>query len=1042
MMKKVLVSLTIGAIAAVGISQFINQPERQYVPKENAKEAFEARGAWEYLNKMRANQITGEIDPNDVANARAAVATMARNKTSNLNLSWEFVGPDNLGGRTRDFIIDRNNSNVLYAAGVAGGIFKSTTGGTSWTKVSSDLDNIAVVALTQAANGDIYAGTGEGGFAPVNGAGTANSPGMTGNGMYKSTDGGTTWSQLSATSTWTWVGALGTDPTNANRIYAGTNLGFRRSDDGGQTWSSPFSNTVASGSCKDLTVGQDGSVWASVADRIIYSANGDDNNWSEVSKRKLLTAPGELPRNGGRNLIAISSQNQDVVYCLQSANQTGMRAMYRSTNRGASWTVIGEPTAIWDPVCDFSGSAAGCISDWARLLQVDPQDDGHIFVGGLRLWEWRQTGGWRRVDGFGPFYVHADKHRMRFDPNNSNIVYVLTDGGIGKSSDNGYTWGVFNKDYRTGQFYHIGIGADRTVTGGTQDNGSWIINGQGNTPQTGFTVGGIAYQNGGFHAGDGGYSLISWLDDDIYFTSYQYGTIGRSENQGQSYSSFWDSRQLTTCRPWYGNNCSFSSWMVPYELHETTNDPLSTDSVLFVNAPAIQSLGFGGGDTSFASTINRPQSSATFLPATFRVESGSLVITSDASGNLSGSGKGFFDAATGNYSITFNTVPFAEIIVTCEVSYQAGSVVSMKSLTNGLPYNYTLPTSLNTGDTLKVQDPVQSMFLVGLNGTVWMTRKALDFSELPEWYLLANIAGTAQCVAISDDGNNAWVGTENGRLYRIDNLNLARSIETGDITSTNTVLVTSQQVSNFGGRNVTSVSVDPNNPDRVLVTVGNYGNNTYVYYSNNATSANPSFVSKQGNLPAFPVYSCTFDKGNPDIAIIGTEYGIYATDNIDAAVVSWTDENNGFSPTPVFRLVQYRTDQNSTADNTVMEGDIYLGSHGSSIWKTNTLQTTRSIGIAEEEKNTNGNASREMLNVYPNPATDFTNISFALQQSNDVVVSVRDMSGRLVNQMKFNRLSSGNRTIRINTADLKSGAYIINISAGAEVKSGKLIIAR
>ena len=1049
MRKRVLGFLAVGLIAVAVVTVVMQKPERQYVPNPEANsEGMDAQGAMAFFNGMRANQITGKVDPADVLSARQAVAQMAAYKTSTLNYDWEFVGPDNLGGRTRDFIIDNSNSNVLYACGVAGGIFKSTTAGLSWVKVSADLDNVAVVSLAQASNGDLYAGTGEG-FSSfyASGAGTATSAYMIGGGIYKSTDGGQTWTVLSATvpppnvnnNAWSSVAALGADPTTSNRIYAGTVGGLRRSDDGGQTWTNPIPSILASGNCRDLTVASDGSIWASVGDRTVYSPNGNDNTW--VEKSKLIVGANDLPRNLPRTLYAVSPQNQDIVYCLQSAG-SGMRALYRSVDRGDNWTIIGQPTSLWDPLCDFSGSANGCIGDWARLLQVNPQNSNHVFVGGLRLWEWKLNTGWRRVDGFGPFYVHADKHRMKFDPNNSNIVYVLTDGGVGKSSDNGFTWGVFNKNYRTGQFYHIGIGEDRTVVGGTQDNGSWKVDGTGNTAQEGVTVGGIAYQNGGFHAGDGGYSLISWLDNDIFFTSYQLGTIGRSENKGESYSSFWDPRQLTNCQPWYGRNCTFSSWMVPFELYETGNDPLSQDSIWFVANTAISSLGFGGGDTTFSNNLKRPQPAAQFVTNTFQVESGALLITSDAQGNLSGDGYGSFDPSTGNYTVTFNSTPFAEIIVTCDVQYNAGSTIKVQSNTNGLPFNHQIVSTVAPGDSIQIQDPVQSIFMVGLNGTVWITRGSLDFSKLPTWYKVAKITGVAQCVDISDDGKYGWVGTESGRLYRISNLDLARTLETGDVDEdTATVLVEYNQVAAFGGRNVTSVSVDPNDPDRVIVTVGNYGNSTYVYYSDNATSANPTFTSAQGNLPAFPVYSSVFDKGNSGTVVIGTEYGIFATDNIDAATVTWTEENNGFSPTPVYRLVQYRTNKSSTPDETIMEGDIYLGSHGSSIWKTNTTQTSRPISVPEEEEIVFEEKDVQ-LNVFPNPATDYTNLVLNLKQSADVTVMIRDINGRLVNQLKYNRLAAGKREIRINTSDLSGGTYLISVMIGTEMKSGKFVVTR
>jgi hypothetical protein len=1041
MNKRILGFITVGTAVAFGAALMINQPEKQYVPRYGGEENMAAAGAWEYLNSRRANQETGLIDNKDVQAALQGLDLMALNKTSALNLTWDFAGPDNVGGRTRAFLIDRTNTSTLYAAGVAGGVFKSTNAGLSWISMSNGLTSLAVVSLTQASNGDIYAGTGENLYAPTNGFGTATSPGMTGGGIFKSTDGGANWSVLPSTvppsntnsNLWSAIGDLGADPTNANRIYAATDGGLRRSDDGGLTWVNPVPTSVAAGGrTSDLDVGSDGSIWFNVGERMIYSPSGNDNSFVEISE--FFASATALPRNGGRTAFTVSPQDNDVVYVCQTFGNA-LSGVYRTTDRGATWTKIGTKTALFDPFC----SDNSCQGNWDLLLEVDPLDKNHIFVGGIRLWEWKQTSGWRRVDGFGSFYVHADKHRMRFNPNNSNIVYALTDGGVGKSSDAGFTWGVFNKNYSTGQFYQMGFGQDRVLVGGTQDNGSVVVDGKGNTPFESRSLGGIAYQNGGFHAGDGGYNLISWLDDDIYFTSYQLGTMGRSENKGESYTSFWDPRQLTTCQPWYGRTCSFSSWMIPYELYETTNDPLSADSVLFVARSAISSLGFGGGSVSFTSTLNKPQSVSVFVTSSFKIVSGSLTVVSDASGNLSGDGNGTFDPQTGNYSVTFSSVPLAEIVITCDIRYTAGSTIEVNSNTNALPFKHTITANLSPNDSLKIQDPVQSIFVTGLNGTLWMTRGSLDFSTLPRWYKIAQFSGTTQSVAISSDGKYVWAGTENGRVIRVNNIELARSVKTGDIDDTNSV-VTFSQVANFGGRNITGISVSPTNPDHVVVTVGNYGNTNYVYYSSNATSANPTFTPKQGNLPAFPVYCATFDKANPNTVIIGTEYGIFATENISAASVNWNEENNGMQRVPVFSITQYRTDRSSTSTETIEEGDIFIGTHARGFFRSTTLMSTRPIGITEEKPV--AFADRAQLSVYPNPATDYTQLALNLVKTSDVTIFVRDINGRLVNQMKFSRMAAGEKEIRISTDNLASGTYFITAQIGDQVKSGKFAVVR
>ncbi|MCO4791228.1 MAG: T9SS type A sorting domain-containing protein, partial [Flavobacteriales bacterium] len=553
----------------------------------------------------------------------------------------------------------------------------------------------------------------------------------------------------------------------------------------------------------------------------------------------------------------------------------------------------------------------------------------------------------------------------------------------------------------------IGISADRYVVGGTQDNGSWVMDGLGNTTNEGRSLGAVD----GF-SGDGGYSTISWLVPKIYFTEYQQGRIGRSENKGQSFTSFWDNRV----------GQAIGSWMTPFYLYENSDDALSVDSVQFKVDRALRSLGFANaGQDTFVSNIAPLQASAVMNAATFKVQSGTAVISSDASGNLSGDGTGNFDAATGNFTVIFNSSPAAEIIATVDVSYAGGSEVVLGSNTNGLPFKYILPNSLGMGDSVIVQDPVSSMFIVGFSGSVWMTRGALDFSTTPEWYKLASITGTTQAVEVSADGNYAWIGTENGRLYRIAGLAAARDYGTADADSGATA-VTVDLVQNFMGRNISGIAVDPNDNDRVLVTLGNYGNANYVYYSGNATSTSPNFLVKDGNLGNFPVYAATFDKGNSAYAVLGTEYGIFSTQNINTTSPQWGADNSGLARVPVFTLKQYRTNKSSTADMTVEEGDIFAGTFGRGAFQTTSLMTTRPIGIAEQEVE----QVQETMKLFPNPAENFTTLALELP-AGSYTVELIDLNGRSVKAVVFEATENGAQTFKLDISSVANGMYIVGV---------------
>lgn len=137
--------------------------------------------------------------------------------------------------------------------------------------------------------------------------------------------------------------------------------------------------------------------------------------------------------------------------------------------------------------------------EYDLAVGVDPSNKNRVIVGGITVWEWEQGQGWNQVNGFGPYNIHSDNHDVVWHPTDSSKVYIVNDGGVYFSNNGGDTWQTLNKNYVTTQFYDIGISADRYVVGGTQDNGSWVMDGLGNTPNEGRSLGAVD----GF-SGDGG----------------------------------------------------------------------------------------------------------------------------------------------------------------------------------------------------------------------------------------------------------------------------------------------------------------------------------------------------------------------------------------------------------------------------------------------------------------------------------------------------------------------------------------------------------
>ena len=1035
-----------------------------YHPRHSSAhvEADEARGAAEWMNSLRANAHTGKINPQDVLRARQQVAEMQRSmKTSALGLQWQEMGPDNIGGRTRGIYIDPDNPSFMLAGSVSGGLYRSTTGGSSWQLVDGDAPNNAITYITKTANGDFYACTGEGLHYGAFGQGSG---GILGGGIYKSTDGGNSFTLLASTqptpnnrtAEWANISFVIADPAIADRIYAGTNLGLRRSDDGGQNWVNPVvgspsvSLSEINSGITDFTVATDGSLWVKTANQVLYSPSGDNGSFQQMSG-----GGSGLPANNNRARIAVSPTNPDYVYVVNVSASGGLGSVYRSTDRGASWTFMIQGSGSFNPM-----RAQG---DYDLLLTVDPKDPERFIMGGVELWSWSTSDGWRQIHSTfasptNPFYVHVDQHDCVFHPTNPNIVYVVNDGGIFRSSNDGFTWVPVNTNYISLQLYSVVANEQGLFMGGSQDNGTIAVVPGGNTARSGVRTPGIDYEVASESYanldGDGGYVEASAIVPDVLFKEMQYGILGRSENGGQSFESFYDFPRMDPQFISANITPTFAEFVAPFDLWESGNDQFSTDSVKWVLEPAREALGFATlNDTVSRGIIDLPQPTASFIPETFRVIHGPLTLVSDANGNLSGDGSGTFNAQTGEFVARFNQYFSLEVNAFCDIQYDAGDVVFIQSNTFNVPFDFTIPQTLATGDSIMVQDIVQGAFYMGLRGRqgfggnnyggVWMTRSVFDFNtpRVAWWHILdVGVGNTVTCLKASDDGEYLWVGVSTGQVFRIGNLNQARSRTTADVDNANPNRVTTiDMVGSWAGRRITEIAVDPNNNDRVMVMLGNYGNSTHVFVSNNATSASPTFLSKQGNLPDMPVYGGIFNYFNGDQVVIGTEFGAFSTDNINAPNPVWTVENSGFANVPVFMVKQGYTRRNSFEGDTLYSGYIDLATHGRGFVRSTSLQQMNPIGVREEGDLTGQSNNLPSLLIYPNPTRDFAQVEVESSTRGNVHIELRDLSGRVVREWNHMIARPGTEQVEIDLSSLPAGVYIARAEAAGFRRSARVI---
>lgn len=540
-MKKI-TSIALLFSLAVVVTLFMankNKPVENDEAKENEKETFE--DAQNYMNMLRFDMATGALNLDLYYQARIDVRNEMLNGTRSITPVWEEMGPDNIGGRCRAILFDKDDATHkhMFSGSVSGGLFESHDGGESWDRCSfSDgLSSMNVTCLTQAANGDIYFGTGEtfGAFPATNVSGATGFPG---DGIFKSTDHGATFTNVLAASTLSFsavngfISSLAADPVDGNKIYAATNSGLKVTTNGGTSWAAVTGLTAAS---FDVEIASDGTVHAVVGTKYWRKRPSDPNFIQATS----VTAPGFPQTSIGRLNLAVCAGDPNYVYAIGTKVLDGLiLGVWKSSNGGSNWTQIAgqsaSATSTWCPVTQGA---------YALAIGVHPTNGNIVFIGGLDVYRYEPTGGWDKISYwvYSPIwsqYVHADLHAFAFDPGNPNAMFTCSDGGLSKTLDCTAAVPNFatkNKGFAVTQFYScIGIPYEGSVLAGAQDNGTMLRDltlplGQ-NTPHQ-FNV---------VKGGDGGDVASSRLNRNIIFGEYVNGSIERSANKGQSFAAFFD----------------------------------------------------------------------------------------------------------------------------------------------------------------------------------------------------------------------------------------------------------------------------------------------------------------------------------------------------------------------------------------------------------------------------------------------------------------------------------------------------------------------
>ncbi len=492
------------------------------------------------------------------------------------SLQWSSIGPAGINftgglyggppywgrvsGRIRGMAIHPTNPDVVYIGAASGGIWKTTDGGNIWVNIGDELPSLTYGAIAIDPNNPntVYAGAGE--FVATFFSLYAGS--FEGDGLYKSTDGGQTWNQITnGFGGITQFGDLDVSPHNSNRIIAAlgggvwhrgnlNNEGIWLSTDAGETWA----RTLIAGDASDI-------IFHPADPNIVYAAAGDrlgtagfhistDAGLTWTQSNNGLQFNSEITRMQ----ISLCNSNPSIIYATifnfsAVSGDTALTRAYKTTDGGLNWNHISPGT--W-----FGGAYPSINFFYDQgfydlTVAVNPSNPDQVLIGNVELNQ--TTDGQNffpmRISGSNNSngcLVHVDIHKILFAPSDNNILYLACDGGVYKSTNGGLNWFHRNNGITTMQIYRMAshkFNPD-TLMVGMQDNGIGISYDRGSTP----------YQD--LYGGDGMKVFFDHTDPNAIYISTQNGNTAMSPN--------------------FGNNFQYQfylsgAWITPYFLHPTNN---------------------------------------------------------------------------------------------------------------------------------------------------------------------------------------------------------------------------------------------------------------------------------------------------------------------------------------------------------------------------------------------------------------------------------------------------------------------------------------
>lgn len=450
--------------------------------------------------------------------------------------TWTALGPGNIGGRIRTIAIHPTIPNRMWVGSPSGGIFRTDNGGASWAPVDDFLANLAVTSIQIDPNDTnvMYAATGEGFTSYWYADFDENYTAPPGAGVFRSDDGGVTWSLLQSTANelFAYVNRLAIDPATSD-IYAAVAPAHAiwKSNNGGASWTLRL---LMPGPATDVKVSPN------VINRVLAASQPDDDSPGDVFYstdygatwvEQTTGATGKLPDDTGRCEVAFGPG--DVAYVLMDRNNG---QVWRSTN-------IGAPNPTWTlraTINVFNPSGGGSQGWYDNMIWVDPTNSNTVIIGGIDLWRSLDGGAtFTKISDWRQYHTglsaHADQHVLAPHPGyngtTNRTVFVGNDGGIQRATDiltvaQTSGWTNLANGLAITQFYGGAASANGSVIiGGSQDNST--LRYTGGSPNSWFQA----------ETGDGGACAIDFTNASILYAERPRLSIRKSTDGGATYAT-------------------------------------------------------------------------------------------------------------------------------------------------------------------------------------------------------------------------------------------------------------------------------------------------------------------------------------------------------------------------------------------------------------------------------------------------------------------------------------------------------------------------